>query len=118
MASLTFSGLSWKDGQISRAMITSAPRASWILDIQLRGDEMLAAVDMRAEFNAFVIDFPQAGQAENLETAAVGQNSPVPVHETVQPAHLADDIDPRPEVEVIGIGEYHLDADFFKMLPG
>ena len=35
---------------------------------------MLAAVNMRLEFDAFLLDFAEAGEAENLETAAIGQN--------------------------------------------
>ena len=44
------------------------------------------AVKMRTEFDAMRLDFADFGEAENLKTAAVGEDGHVPIHELVQAA--------------------------------
>ena len=48
------------------------------------------------------------GQAEELEAAAVGQDRPVPAHEAVQAAQVADHLLAGPQGQVIGVGQHHL----------
>ena len=65
---------------------------------------------MRAEFDAVRFDFPDFGEAENLEAAAVGEDRPFPIHEPVQSAGGADDVESGPDVEVISVAEDDLRA--------
>lgn len=69
---------------------------------------------MRTEGHTFFGDFAQFVQTENLESAGIGQNGSRPRHEPMQTAQLADLLDPRPKVEVIGVPEKDLDAEFFE----
>ena len=74
----------------------------------LRREEVQAAVQVRAELDAFLRHLAQLGQAEDLETARVGQQRPLPAHEAMQAAHAPDEFVPRPQSEVIGVGQNHL----------
>ena len=65
---------------------------------------------MRSEDDLFVINRRQLGEAEDLKPAAVGQNRAVPIHQPVQAAQLFDDVGPRPQGQMIGVGQHHLHA--------
>ena len=65
---------------------------------------------MRIELDAVRFDFPDPGKAENLVTAAVGENRQFPVHEPVQPAGGADDVESGPDAEMVGVAEDDLRA--------
>jgi hypothetical protein len=69
---------------------------------------------MRPKLNAALAYFAQLIQAENLESARIGKNAAFPRHESVQPAHLADGFVSRPQIEVIGVAEENLYAEFFE----
>ncbi len=56
------------------------------LDRLLRRQDVAGAVQVRLERDAFLADATQRGQAEDLEAAAVGQDGPIPPHESVQAA--------------------------------
>ena len=73
-------------------------------------EEQQRAVQVRAELDAVRLDLADGRQAEHLEAAAVGQDRPRPIDEPVQPARGADDVQPGPDVEVIGIAEDDLRA--------
>ena len=75
-----------------------------IFDGQLRAEEMLRAVDVRAEGDALVAHFPQRRQGKYLVAAGIGQERAVPAHELMQPAVAGDDIGAGPQVEVVVIG--------------
>src|SRR3972149_645929 len=62
------------------------------LDDTLRCEEMLAAIDMRTEQDAFIAYLAQVTQAEDLKPTAIGDQYPVPGHETVQSTQLLDDL--------------------------
>ena len=70
-----------------------------------------AAVDVRAELDARIRDLAQRREAEDLIAAAVGEDRPVPAHEAVQAAELADELRARPQGQVVGVGEDDLCAD-------
>ena len=53
---------------------------------QFRREVVLAAVQVRAEADALVVDLAQRPHAEGLEAAAVGEDGAAPAHEAVQPA--------------------------------
>src|SRR5260370_14004833 len=75
---------------------------------------MRRPVQVRAKGHAFIAHLAQIGQAENLEAARVGKNGAIPRHEPVQPAHLANRFDPRPQKKMVSIAQQNLDAKFFK----
>ena len=54
-------------------------------------------VQVRTELDAVRLDFSNFGQAENLESAAVGQDRVGPVDEFVQAAGRANDFDAGPD---------------------
>ena len=71
---------------------------------------------MGAEACPLFGNFRQVLQAENLETATVGENRPLPVHEPVQTAETADKFMTGPEIEVVGVAEDDLRPDFDQIL--
>ena len=73
---------------------------------------------MRTEFHAVRFDFADFGEAENLEAAAVGENGLVPVHEFVQPAGGADDVEAGAQIEMIGVAENDLRAHLVAVRAG
>ncbi len=87
-------------------------RAERALDFHrlLRAEEQQRAVKVRTEFDAVRLDFPDFGEAENLEAAAVGENRLFPIHELVQAAGGADDFESGPDIEVVGVAEDDLRA--------
>ena len=81
--------------------------ADGALDVNyvFRREEVLAAVDVGAESNALVGDFPIFGKRKHLESAAVGKYRPVPADEFVETASLTDDVHAGAEIQVIGVAE-------------
>ena len=67
---------------------------------------------MRTEFDAVGFDFADGGQAEDLEAAAVGENWERPVDEIVEATGGADDVHPGTDMEMIGVTEDDLSAEF------
>ena len=80
----------------------------------LRAEEMRRAVEVRAEADAFLGDFAQLAQTKDLEAARVGQDGPLPAHEAVHAAKLANGLDPRPQIKMVGVVEQYLDAQLFE----
>ena len=60
------------------------------------------------KLDAVFVDGAQRGEREHLKAAGVGEDRPVPLHELVQAAQLANQLVAGPEVQVIGVGEDHL----------
>ena len=72
---------------------------------------------MGPERNTFFSDFAHLAQAEDLETAAVGQDSLFPVHEFMQSSRFFDQVVTGPQEQVIRIAENDLGAhivEFFR----
>ena len=65
---------------------------------------MTGTVKVGLEADPLFADRAQFAQTEDLESAAVGQNRPLPIHEAVQTAQLLHQPVPRPQVEVISVG--------------
>src|SRR4030095_1720787 len=59
------------------------------------------AVEVRPELHAVRLDLPNLGQAEDLESAAVGQDRLWPVHELMQAAGGRDDVQTGAQVQVV-----------------
>ena len=81
------------------------------VDCNLRTEEMSAAVQVRLESHAVFADVAQRAQAENLISAAVGQDRPIPSHESMQSAESCDRFVSRPQEKVIGIAKQNLDIE-------
>ena len=56
--------------------------------------------------------------AKDLESARIGKDGAVPVHEVVEPAQLVDQILARTHAQVIGVGEHNLRAQRLDCLGG
>src|SRR4030042_2517728 len=65
--------------------------------------KMFGAVDMRLKGDSILRDLPQFRQAEDLITATIRQNGPLPVDETMEPSQPAYGFMAGFEVEVIGV---------------
>ena len=80
-------------------------------DRLLRPQEELLPVVMGLEEDAVLTDPAQLGQAEDLESPAVGKDGTVPVHETMQPPELPDQFGPGPQGQMVGIAQDDLGTD-------
>ena len=83
----------------------------------LGGEEVLTAVEVRAEMDAFVGDFAQRAEGEDLKAAGVGEHGARPTDEAMQAAHAADGFVAGAKVEVIGVAENDLGAERFERRP-
>ena len=85
-----------------------------VLDLHrdFRRQEKLGAVVRRAELDAFFGDLAQRTEREDLETAGVGEDGLVPLHEVMQAVVRLDHVQSRPQPEVEGVAEADLGADF------
>src|SRR5207302_4865910 len=79
-----------------------------------RAEKMRGAVQVRTECDAFLGDFAEFAEAEDLKSARVGEDRAPPGHESMQPAELPYRADPRPQIQVIRIAENDLRAQLFE----
>ena len=84
------------------------------VDRMLGSKEVRAAVEVRAEADAFIGDFAQGAEREDLESAGVGKQGARPTDEAVQAAHAANDLVARAKVEMIGVAENDFGAEGFE----
>ena len=81
-------------GRIGQALIQHhhdvAAQGHLNVDGRFRGEHVLVAVEMRAEQDAVVCDLAEAGQADHLESAGVGEDGVWPGHEAVEAAQAVD----------------------------
>src|SRR5690554_1776078 len=70
---------------------------------------------MRTEDDPLLFHLGQGGEAENLKTPAVGEDRPWPVHEGMESAGFLDDLAPRPQVKVVGVGQDNREADLLQV---
>ena len=61
------------------------------------------AVEVRFEFDALVPDPAEIGEAQDLVSAAVGENGALPAHEAVDAPRLLDELLAGPQVEMIRV---------------
>src|ERR1700693_3679089 len=78
----------------------------------LRAEKVLRTVEMRANRDAFLADFAQLVQAENLEASEISQDRSRPCHETMQPAKLADSFNSGAQVKVVSVAQKNLNPEF------
>ena len=74
----------------------------------LRPEKELGTVQVRTKGRALLGDLGQLLQAEDLESAAIGEDGPIPVHKLVQAAETPDQLMAGPDIEMIGITEDNL----------
>jgi len=70
---------------------------------------------MGLKLSAVFRNFAHRCEAENLITAAVGQNRPVPPDKMMQAAQLANQLRARPQVEMVRIREHDLATEFLQI---
>ncbi len=87
----------------------SAPSLRSSCDDRLWCEAMPGAVHVAAELHALLVECPQGLQGEHLKSARVGEDRARPSHERVQAAEGPDQFRPRAQMEVIGVGQQHLD---------
>ena len=63
---------------------------------------------MGLKARALLGNFPHRAETKNLIAAAIGQDRPIPTHEFMQAAQVANQFMPRPQVKMIGIAEQNL----------
>ena len=84
----------------------------------LRAHKDAVAVQMGSKGHAFFRDLTQLGQAEHLESAAVGQDGAVPAGKLVQAAHIGYQLITGAQMQVVGVAEHYLGADLLQILRG
>ena len=84
----------------------------------LGSHEDMPTVHMGIEVYALFLDLAQLRKGKDLESAGVGQDRSVPAHELMQPAHIADQLVARADVEMVGVGKLDLAADLAQVIRG
>src|SRR5260370_42692343 len=69
---------------------------------------------MRTEAHSVIGNLAQGGKAKNMIAARIGEYRSVPGHEFVQSAKFADRFMARAKIQMIGISEDNLRAEFFQ----
>ena len=98
----------------SNAMMMSRTQSNLRFHGAFGAEEMPGTIEMGTERHAFFVHFAQFIEAENLEASGIGEDGPRPRHKAMQSAQFADLLDPGAKVEVIGIAEDNLYAEFFE----
>ena len=73
---------------------------------------------MRFEGNTFFLDLARVGQRKDLETARIGQDRSVIIHEGMNAAGLFQGFRTRSEPEVIGIAQNDRSVKIFDVVRG
>jgi hypothetical protein len=71
----------------------------------LRREAMNGPIEVRAECDAVLVDDAQIAEGHDLESTRVREDRAVPIHEPMQPAEPGDPLVPRPEIQVVRVGE-------------
>ena len=86
------------------------------LDAQLGAEQDRPAVEIALEDRARLGHRARMRQRENLEAAGIGQHGALPAHEPMDAAQPPEDLRPRAQQQVIGIGEQDLRARILQRL--
>ena len=82
------------------------------------GEHVRVAVEVGSEENAFFGDLAEGVEAEDLESAGIGENSAGPGHKFVESAELTDGFVAGAEEEVIGVGQDDFGVEVVEELGG
>ncbi len=85
--------------------------------IVFRCEHMLRTVYVGAEGTSLRSEFPDGGEGEYLESAAVSQYRPVPGNESVETSGGLEDFQPRSEIKVVRVAENDLGLDVLLQIP-
>src|SRR5947199_2337685 len=77
-----------------------------------------ASVDVRPKNGGLLGDFGVLRQAIELKPATVGENWPVPAHELVQSAQIANYLLAWPQRKMIGVAQDHLRSGGSRLIDG
>ena len=77
---------------------------------------MGAAVEVRPELDAVLVNLPALGKTEDLISTAIGEDRFVPANELVEAAATRDQAVARPQHQVVGVAENDAGADLLKVL--
>ena len=80
------------------------------IDGVLRRKEVLRTIEVRSKLDTVGLHLAQCRQRKHLEAAGVGQHGPRPAHEAMHAARALDQLMPRPQVQVVRVGEDDLCA--------
>ena len=105
-------------GGILRALVETHNNicAESDLDVDgvLGGEEVRAAVQMRAELDAVVGNFAERTEGEDLKAAGVSEERARPTHEFMKAAHAANGFVAGAEIEMVGVAEDDFCAEGFE----
>src|SRR4051794_19622837 len=73
---------------------------------------------MGLEGDAIFGDFAEFAETEDLEPTGVGEDGAVPRHELVDATEFADLLDTWAQIEMVGVVEQNLYAEFFEHVLG
>ena len=83
---------------------------------RFRREDVLRSVDVAAKLDAVFAHGAQALEREHLKAARVGEDRPVPSHELMQPAEIANELVARPQMQMVRVAEDHLRADVVQVV--
>ncbi len=66
---------------------------------------------MGIKIYALLLNLAQPCQGKHLKSAGIREDRAIPVHKFVQTAKLSDQLVAGTDMEVVGIGKFHLRAD-------
>ena len=92
----------------SNAITKSLPSVSWIAIERSGVNLQCRPIDVGAKRDAIFGHFGALGQAEDLKSAAVGQDRPRPPHELVQAAESGDRLFAGAQSQMVGVGQHDL----------
>jgi hypothetical protein len=52
-------------------------------------------IDVGAKYDTIIVDTPKIRKTEDLKATAIGENGPIPCHETMKPALVSNEFVPR-----------------------
>jgi hypothetical protein len=88
------------------------------MDTKLWGEEVLATIDVGPEKHPLIAYPAKMSQAEYLITAAISDCGAMPTHKAMESPQPFDNLDARPEIEVIGIAQNYRGTQRNELLGG
>src|SRR5215471_8307248 len=102
-------------GRIGQAVVQNhddvGAKRSLNVHRDLGTEEVTASVQMRLKTNPVLADVSQGTEAEDLVSATVGQNRPIPTHEPVQTSKPRHGFVAWPQKEVVRVAEEDFDTE-------
>ena len=77
---------------------------------------MAGTVNVALEGHSLVSDFSEGSQGKNLKSPRIREKVLVPQGKTVKSTSFFHNINSRPQVQVVGVGQENLKANFFQII--